>query len=324
MQGVKDAVQRWLDEADTAMAGGAERRQDVLLELETVIYDRVDERTRKGDSPDQAVKVVLRDIGNPMKVGNSFLPERPLLASHHTRPFLINTGVLFVAHFLLVVVATVVGKPLGLSFLSVAPIGDPGNFLEFFMRAAGTLVFDAGLVLCSLAVTPRLSRLLRLPRIALVVRPDSRRCIDSALFFALVLIVVNFFRDDLLALYLPAETGSVQVSLAGPGLVHNLVFINVWLALAVVRDLVYARWGERPAALALDVATCGVGLFCLLRIVAAENLVNMAPALEALGPTADGLGAIFNQVFSVTALFGALLLGGRLVRRSVRLLLLRK
>ena len=324
MEGVKAAVQKWLDEADTAMAGDAERRQDVLLELETAIYDRVEERTRKGELPGQAVEVVLRDIGNPGKVGNSYLPERPLLAPHDTRPFLINTGVLFVAHFLLVVVATVVGKPLGLSFLYVAPIADPGNFLEFFTRGAGTLVFDAGLVLCTLALTPRLAGVLRLPRIALAVRPDSRRCVDSALFFALVLVVANFFRDDLLALYLPAETGSIQIPLVGPGLVQNLVLINVWLGLAVVRDLSYARWGERRAALALDVVTCCVGLFCLLRIVAAEHLVNMAPALESLGPMADGLGAIFNQVFSVTALFGALLLGARLVRRSVRLLLLRK
>ena len=152
----------------------------------------------------------------------------------------------------------------------------------------------------------------------------SRRCIDSALFFALVLVVVNFFRNDLVALYLPAENGSVQVPLVGPGLVQNLVFINVWLVLAVVRDLSYARWGERRTALALDVVSCGVGLFCLLRIVAADQLVNMAPALESLGPMADGLGAIFNQVFSVMALFGALLLGARLVRRGGRLVLLRK
>ena len=55
---------------------------------------------------------VLDAMGNPAEVGNSYAPERPLLAPHQTRPFLINLVVLFAVHFLLVIGASVAGQTL--------------------------------------------------------------------------------------------------------------------------------------------------------------------------------------------------------------------
>ena len=87
-------VQRWLDEADAAMSGDSESRRDVLMELQSAIMDRVDERTDKSAKPDEALDTVLQDMGDPAEVGSSFLPAPILIGSHQTRPFMINTALL--------------------------------------------------------------------------------------------------------------------------------------------------------------------------------------------------------------------------------------
>lgn len=321
-QPVQEAVRQWLDEAATSMGGQPSRRRDVLLELETTILDRVDEKTRAGQVPEEAVRDVLQMMGDPMEVGSSFVPTRPLIEPHQTRPFVLQTAVVFAAHFLLVIGATIADHELALGPLRIAPIEDAKSILEVLARAAKTLLFDAGAVLCVYALVPRLGRILRFPRMSLAVRTDTRRNIEGACFLALVLIVVNFFRDNLFALYLPDGDGVLQIPFVGPGIVDNLLLLNLWLGASVVREIVYARVGERKHSLVLDVVSNAVGLYCLLRIVATRQLVDLSRAQEALGTAADGIGAVLNTVFVLLALLTAAMLGARAVRRVYRLALL--
>ncbi|MHC4670460.1 MAG: hypothetical protein ACYTFD_18910 [Planctomycetota bacterium] len=321
---VQDAVQQWLDEAATAMGGEPAHRRDALLELEATILDRLDERARSGQVPDEAVQDVLEMMGDPAEIGSSFMPSRPLIAPHQTRPFLLHTTVVFAVHFLLVIGATVADHELSLGPLRILPMANAKSVLELLARAMRTLLFDGGLVLCVYALLPRLGRIVRFPRASLAVRPDARRCLLGAAFLALVLVVVNFFRDNLLALYLPDGDGVLQIPFVGPGIVDNLLLLNLWLAASIVRELLYARRGERTLSLAVDVAANVLGLFCLLRIVATKRLVDLSQAQEALGTAADGIGAVLNSVFVLIALVTAALLAARTMRRAFRLAFLWK
>jgi hypothetical protein len=316
---VLNEVHRWLDEAAEAMGGSAEQRRDALLELESTIYDRIDERVRRGAAPDAAAREVLASLGEPTALGSAVAPARPLVAPEHTRAFLLHTGVVFAAHFLLVIGATVADRALALSVIRIGPVPEPKNVPGLFAHALKTLLFDAGLVLAFYALLPRLARLGPLGRQSLAVRPNARRSVESALFLALVALVLNFLRDDLFAMYVPQGEGLVQVPLAGRGLLDSLVFVNLWLGLGIARDLLYARLGERRLTLAVDLAACAAGLFCLLRIVASERIVDLAGAAGALGPVADGLGGLLDTTFSLLALFTASLLAARAVRRVFRL-----
>ena len=87
---VKEKLQRWLDEASTAMGGDASERRDALLELETTILERIDERAVDGESQGEAIDIVLRDMGDSHEIGEAFLPQPALLPPHATRPFLIQ------------------------------------------------------------------------------------------------------------------------------------------------------------------------------------------------------------------------------------------
>lgn len=319
----KERVSRWLDEAAASMGGDAAHRRDVVLELESTIYDRIEERARKGEDADDAARVVLQSMGEAGEVGGSFLPDRALLAAHQTRPFLVNTLGLFAAHFLLVIGASVAGRPLGFWLLQIAPMASPDSITEILARLVQTLFLDAGTMLCLFAFLPRVTHLLRFPRAALAVRPNARRCVEGAFFLGLVLVVVNFLREDMLALYVPADGGMTQVSLVGPGLRDNLLFFNVWIAMAIARDLLYARLGERPATLSVDMLSAGAGLFCLLRIAAADRLVDLSNAQMTLGPSADTVATLLNGTFSILALVTAAVLAARAVRRAFRLALIR-
>jgi len=319
MSQVPEAVQQWLDEAATAMGGGAKSRHDVLLELETNILDRVEERTTRGQIPDEAVRDVLDAMGDPVEVGSSFIPVRPLIAPERTRPYLFHTAVLFVMHFLVVVGATVLDRELALGPLRVLPLSNARNALELLGRAVATLLFDAGAVLVVYAVLPRLGAFIRFPRLGLRVRPDGRRSMQGACFLALVLVVANFFRDNLFALYVPDGDGILQIPFVGPGIVDNLLLLNLWIGSAIVRDLLYAKQGETRFTLMVDVVSNVFGLFCLLRIVATGRLVVLsAPALEALDASADSMAAVLNTVFVLLALMTATMLAARAVRRAWR------
>jgi hypothetical protein len=321
--GLEQKVQRWLDEAATAMGGRPDGRRDALLELEATILDRVEERTRAGQVPEEAIKDVLDALGDPAEVGSSFLPPAPLLPPAQARPYLLHTAMVFVAHFLVIVGATVAEHPFSLGPIRILPIGNPRNVIDLFVRAAGTLLFDAGAVLCAHIVLSRLGRISLLRRTTLAVRPDARRCTMNACFLGLVLVVANFFRDDLLALYLPTQDGVTQIPFAGPGIIGNLPLLNIWLATAIVREIMYAQRGERRFTLVLDLVSNLFGLFALLRIVATGQLVDLALAQEVLGVNADTVGALLNTVFVLLALVASATLAGRVVRRAWRLRLVR-
>jgi hypothetical protein len=300
------------------MGGQARERRDALLELETAIYDQIDERVDSGEIPEEAVQDVLDALGDPAEVGSQYMPQPPLLAPHQTRPFLVNLVALFSVHFLLVIGASVSGHAFSVPPIRIDPIANPKMVLPLLARALETLLFDAGLLLCVFALVPRLGRLLRVK----TVRPNARRCIEGAFFLTLVLVVVNFLRDNMLALYVPTNLGTQQLPLVGPAVVANLFWINAWLGLAVARELLYAWRGERKATITLDVVSNAVGILCLLRVVAARAIVDLAPAQEALGESAESLGALLNTALTLLALATAAILATRLVRRGFRLALL--
>ena len=314
----QETVRNWLEEASMAMGGGARERRDALLELETTIFDRVDERVQEGEIPEEAVQDVLDALGDPAEIGISYMPHPALLAPHQTRPFLMNLVVVFAVHFLLVIGASASGSSLLVPPIRIEPIENPKVVLELLARAMHTLLFDAGLVLCVFVLVPRLGRLVRISAI----RPNVRQCFEGAFFLSLVMVVINFLRNDMLAMYISTDLGTRHVPLVGPGIVGNLLWLNLWLGLAVARELLYAWKGEKKRTIALDILSNAAGVLCLLRIVATKALVDLTPAQEAL-ESAESIGGILNTVLAIIALATAAMLAVRVVRRVFRLALLK-
>jgi len=315
-------VQRWLDEAGAAMGGDPKRRREALLELETTIWERLDD-LGDGDPSEDDVRFVLAALGDPAEMGSSFLPAPPLVAGHHTRAFYLHTASVFAVHFLFVVGATLAQAPFGVAPLRVEPITDPGSVLQLVGRLLGTLVFDAGLVLCSYVAFRRIRRMVRFPRADVAVRPVRHRCFQTAAFFLLVLVLFNFFRDSLFAIYVTTDDGILGYPLTGQGFLDNMALLNIWLGLAVVREVLYGVFGERRGTLGLDLANGALGLYALLRIVATRQLIYLSGTRELLGPQAEAVSGFLNATFGILALVAAAVTAAGLVRRLFRLALIR-
>jgi len=161
-----------------------------------------------------------------------------------------------------------------------------------------------------------------LPKTGLREGASRRRHFETATFIALVLVVANFLRDNLLALYLadPHGEGTLQVPLLGSGFTENLAVFNLWLGLALTRELFYAWKGDVRPAMVLDVVARSVGIYCLLRIVATRKIVDLSAAQESLAADAETLASLLNTAFSLIALAAAALLAVALVKRAFRLL----
>ncbi len=318
----RETVQRWLDEAGAAMGGDPGRRRDALLELETTIWERLDERT-DGEPTDADVNFVLAALGEPTEVGSSCLPAAPLVPAHQTRTFVLHVAIVFTVHFLLVVGATLANAPFGPAPLRVAPIADSGNVLELIGRMFVTLVFDVGLVLVAYVSLRRVQRMVRFPHADIAVRPKRWRCYQTAAFFALVLVVFNSFRDRLFAMYVTTDNGIVGYPLTGAGLLANIALLNIWLVAAIAREVFYGTLGERRVTLILDVVARGAGLYVLLRIVATRELIDLGSVRELLGPQVEAIGGFLNATFGLIALIAAAMMAAALVRRVFRLALIR-
>lgn len=320
-RGTREAVQDWLEQAGGAMGGDAAQRREALLELESAIYERIDERTVAGEQEHEAAEAVLTGLGDAREIGHRFVPQRPLIPPERTRAFLVATSALFAVHFVLVIGATLAGQSFAFGPLRVRPFADRST-MELFARAAEVLIFDGGLMLLLFLVQARLGRLVRFPRAGLREGANRRRHFETATFLTLVFIVANFLRDNLLALYLadPHGEGTLQVPLLGSGFIDNLALFNAWITLATARELVYGFKGDTKPAMVLDVVARSVGIFCLLRLVATRKLVDLTAAQESLSTDAETLGSLLNSAFSLIALAAAALIAVALVKRVFRLL----
>jgi len=313
----RDVVHSWVEEAAGSMGGGTAERRDALLELESTIHEKIDDRTSTGEQEEQATRSVLDSLGDPRAMGHAFMPQRPLLRAELSRSFMLWTWALFAVHFVLIIGATLAGRELALPPLRIGPIEHRSVF-ELFARTLEVLLFDAGAMLSVFVLRDRVGNFARVRFAARRAVAQPRRHFTNAAFLCLVLVVANFLRDNLIALYVKDGDGTLQIPLIGTGFTNNLVLFNAWILLTIARECLYGWRRETRGALLLDVLTRAIGIFCLLRIVATRELVDITGAQEMLGPNADTVAALLNSAFSLIALCAAAVIAVELVRRVFR------
>ena len=117
-----DAIHKWIDEAGAAMGGAAAERKEALLELESTIYERLDEQTNAGVEEGAAVESVLDSLGSATEMGHACMPQTPIIRPELSRSFFMFTWALFAVHFVLIIAATMAGREFALPPLHFRPI----------------------------------------------------------------------------------------------------------------------------------------------------------------------------------------------------------
>jgi len=210
----RDTVHHWIEEAAGSMGGQATERREALMELESTIYEKIDERTAQGETEDEATRSVLDSLGDPRALGHAFMPQHPLLRPELTRSFLLWTWGLFAVHFVLVIGATLAGRDLALPPLRISPM-EHSSVFQMFARTLEVLLFDAGAMLAVFVLWDRIGHRARITFTKRRHTGEPRHHFSNAAFLALVLVVANFLRDNLIALYIKNGTGTMQIPLIG-------------------------------------------------------------------------------------------------------------
>ncbi|MHC4861909.1 MAG: HAAS signaling domain-containing protein, partial [Planctomycetota bacterium] len=262
------ALTRYLDEV-SAHLGRAKGKRDVLLELESAILDRAEE-IGKGDADPESIEKALDSVGDPAEVAVSFTGEKYLVGPRVYRPFLIYTGILFVIHVVMIAVASVLEADIEVLPVLVFRVPTPHTLLNLLAVALQALLVDIGLMVVIFTGIGRVQQTVRLPRLAFRVETGLRASLTRVVLAVLVLVLLNVLRDDLFIVVLEHRVHPIFTS----SFVSVLPYLDVFLALVIVRELAYAVLGERPRLVVADGALLVVGAALMIWFLTRESFIS--------------------------------------------------
>jgi len=232
-------LDRYLDEV-SAQLGRFKGKHDLLLELRSDALDRAED-LGKGTVTADTVARAIEGMGDPADVALAYRGKKYLIGPKVYRAFLIYTGIFFVVHVVLILVATATGTGIEFFPLSIVKLERPHTLLNLFSAAVQALLMDIGLMVVIFAGIGRAQRTARLPTVAFRVPAGVRASTTRAVLALLVLLLLNLFRDDIFIVVFENRVEPLFTTAFG----RNLIWLNILLALVIARETAYAILGER-------------------------------------------------------------------------------
>lgn len=289
--------------------------RDILLELESTIRDRVEDRALLLDrEPDEAMyDEIVAEMGDPEKVAANYVDERYLVGPEEFRPFLLYTSVLFALHMVVIGIATALDRALQVGPLSISPMGTHG-FLSMAICAVHALLFDVGVAVVLLtALRAARKRGFTTPG-SLAVECGWRHAGTRAVLAMLVCVVLTFFRDDLFVIV----SGKTTHPLFTDSFAEHLPLVTVVLLGSATAASLYGALGERRLTLAVDAAHGVIGVAVMLFLLGGDAMLSV-PAAEMFDAFREPANAFLAQLGNLVLGFVALGFGAKTVRRLMRL-----
>ena len=302
----------YLDEV-AAHLGRSAGRREMLLELRSAILDRAED-IGEGTATAEAIEQALRGFGDPFEVAAAYAGERYLIGPRLYRHFWIYTGFVFAAHLVMIVVASVAQADFELFPVSVGHVAPPFSILGVVAVAIQALLMDIGLMVLIFGVAGRVRRTVRLPSMAFRVDTEPRRTVTRAVLTVLVLILLNFLRDDLFIVWVENHAHP----LFSPTFAGLLPFLNAFLLLIVVREIAYAVLGERRWLVAADgflsLAGCTLMIWLLTRPTFVAVPQGVSEAVDAI----PSMNVLIGKVLKLLLIAFAVIFGVEAMKRAVR------
>jgi len=155
-------------------------------------------------------------------------------------------------------VATATGTGIEVFPLSIVKLERPHTLLNLFSAAMQALLMDIGLMVVIFAGIGRVQSTRRLPTVAFRIPVGTRISSTRAVLALLVIVLLNFFRDDL---FIVVFEGRVE-PLFTVAFAKNLLWLNLLLLLVIARETAYTFLGERRWIVLADglVSVYGIAL----------------------------------------------------------------
>jgi hypothetical protein len=321
-----EVLRTFLDRVEGNLGGS--RKADILLEIESHIWDRAEAlaRERGFEEPgDPEVQRAIEELGDPSDLAVSYSGERSLISPKEYSAFWYFTGLLFAVHLGMLLLATVTQARFDFfpfNVLPAAKLSGASAVVTVVSLAVQAFLFDTGLVLMVFFLLRRSFRRVEMPNLTFRVESSMRPSLVRALFAVVValLVAVPAIRDSLFTVRISGEEDGVLVhTLFRQEFSAELPWILSFLALAATKDVLYAWLRERPFTLGLDLLTAVAGMVLSLHLAGGPDFVGLPSDF----PLDDGQIQFFNEVLArVLSLFFIVwtaLFAARAVKRFARL-----
>ena len=319
-----EELRRYLDGVEGNLQGPG--KADVLREIESHLYDRAEALARaRGEEPGDAdFRRAMEELGDPSDLAVSYSGERSLVAPKEYAAYWYLVLLVFAIHLTMLFLAVATRTQFNFFPFNVLPqkaMEGPAETFLLVSLGVQALLFDAGLVLMAFFLLRKTIRRVELPNLTFRVESGRRASLFRATFalaMALGLGIPNV-RNNVFRIVLPPGAPSDYHTLFLPPFHDILPFLLAFLAIAFVKDVLYALLGERVLTVAVDLATwfAGVGLCVLL--FSRDSIAGLPPDF----PLEDTRLTLFNAVMArllgffyicLAAIFAA-----RAVKRFLRL-----
>jgi hypothetical protein len=323
-----EELRRYLDRVEGNLTGS--RRDDILREIESHAWDRAEAlaAARGAAEPgEEDLRRAVEELGDPSDLAVSYSGERHLVSPKEYAAFWYFTLLVFGVHFSTLLLASLTNTEFNFFPFNVLPaskLHGGGAALILLSLAVQAFLFDAGLVVMVFFLLRKSFRKVDLPNLTFRVESSTRPSLVRAAFAVVlaVLLAVPSARDTLLSVRIhsdpPVDSTNVY-SLFLPGWGGVLPFVLAFLAVALVKDLLYALLHERRLTVSLDVAASVAGTALFIFLAARDAFIGLPEDF----PLDEDILTLFNQtlgkVIGLFCLLLAAIFAARAVKRISRL-----
>lgn len=290
-------LERYLDEVSVQL-GRYKGKQDLLLELRSDALDRAED-LGGGDVTAANMAKAVASMADPAEVALAYRGSKYLIGPKVYRAFVLYTAILFAIHLVLLVVATVTGTGIEIFPLSIVKLEKPHTLLNLVSTAIQALLLDIGLMVVIFAGMSRVGRSARFPSVAFRVPAGARASGMRGVLALLVLLILNFLRDDLFIVVSEDEV----TPLFSEAFAENLPWLNLLLALVIAREAGYALLGERRWLVIADGAVSVFGIGLMIWFLTQPAFIELpGPSSTALLTLSDMMAKTMQLIFLAFAI----------------------
>jgi hypothetical protein len=289
-----ELLDRYIEEI-SAHLGRMRGKQEELRELRSAILDRAEE-SGEGEVSKESMQAAIKSLGDPAEVALSYAGKKYLIAPRLYRTFVTYTGILFAIHIVMILTATAMDAAIRVFPVMALRVAQPNSFGSLLFVVSQALFMDIGLMVVLFTIAARSGRTLRAPSLAFRSHSGTRVSIARAIFAVLVLLILNFLRDELF--FVVAQSGRNPLFTEAFG--SCLPPINIYLLVVILREMAFARLGERKWLVFLDALLSAAGAALMIWLLTRPTFLAFPQQVnEAMGSTMFTLNQILSKILKL-------------------------
>ena len=323
-----EELRKYLDSVEGTRAGA--RGVYSLRESHTPAGPRAAARAaaRGAAEPgEEDLRRALEELGDPSELAVSYSGEKHLVSPKEYAAFWYFTLLVFAVHLSTLLLASLTRTEFNFFPFNVLPgskLRGGGAALTLLSLAVQAFLFDAGLVVMVFFLLRKSFRKVELPNLTFRVESSTRPSLVRAIFAVVlaVLLAVPKARDTLLSVRLPSDPpvdATTVYSLFLPGWGTVLPFVLAFLAVAFVKDVLYALLHERRLTVALDVAASAAGTCLFIFLATRDPFIGLPDDFPLDGDILLLFNQVLGKVIGLFCLLLATIFAARAVKRLSRL-----